>query len=582
MEFVDHLKASVDIVKVVGEYVRLKKIGGTGRYTGLCPFHTEKTPSFGVNATHQFYKCFGCNAGGDVLKFVMEIERISFPEALKLLAERNGIPMPRRTEYADPEAKQRASLAAMHEIAARVFEENLRSRGGAEARDYLAKRGVTAEQAGEFGLGLSDASGNGLLRRLEQDGFAADLIEASGLVSKRQDGSGYFDRFRARLMFPIHNETGKIIAFAGRALRSGDEPKYLNSPETPLYHKTYVLYNLHRAKDAVRKGERAVLVEGYMDAIGLYTAGIREVVASCGTALTPTQVRGLKRHAESVVVNFDPDAAGSNAAERSIQMLLDESIRVRVLELDQDLDPDEYVKQNGAEAYRARLDKAPGYFEWLAGRARKRFDIRSGEGRRDALKFLLPSIQRVSDKLERAAITGEVAELLGVEQGLVLEQFRRVAVERRGEVRARPASSAPPIERILLRSILADEDTGRKILPRLAEIPAVGRFHTCRIFETLVNMGAAGERVQFAGLEARLAENDRALLHEVISADEMGDESAGLEPALACVETLASLDREARIRDLKESIKRAEREGSLKEALQGMEELTRLEKQWRR
>lgn len=572
MEFVDHLKSSIDIIKVVGEYVRLNK-AGTSRYKGLCPFHTEKTPSFHVNAAHQFYKCFGCGAGGDVLKFVMEIERISFFEALKLLSERNGIPMPKRSEYSDPESKLRGSLFTMHEIAERLFQSNLKSPAGADARAYLAKRGLTPAQIDEFGLGYSDPSGSSLVRRLEHEGFGADLLESSGLVSKRQDGSGCFDRFRGRLMFPIHNESGKIIAFAGRALRDGDEPKYLNSPETPLYHKTYVLYNLHRAKDAVRKLERAVLVEGYMDVIGLYSAGIREVVASCGTALTNTQVRAIKRHSETIVVNFDPDAAGSNAAERSIQMLLDEAMRVRVLELDGDLDPDEYVAQHGADVYRARIDQAAGYFHWLAGRARKRYDTRTAEGRVDALKFLLPAVQRISDKLERAAVAGEVAGLLGVEQGLVLEHFRKTAIERRAASPAQTSSAVPHIERILIHSVLASGETRAQVMPRLRQLQAVARFQTRAIFEALLHLEELGAPVSFGQLEARLQENDRGLLHQVISADEMGEAAIGLEPALACLQKLESMQDEAQISELKARIKTAEQQGNLEEALRWMREL---------
>src|ERR1700688_3979536 len=356
MDFAEQLKSSVDIVKTIGEYVRLKRTGTTGRYMGLCPFHTEKTPSFIVNATMQRFKCFGCGVGGDIFEFVMVLERISFVEALKLLAERNGITMPKR-EYSDPDSKLRGALMEMHEIAASTFQANLDSPNGAEARNYLTGRAVNSEQIGESGLGISDPGGQQLVRKFAER-FAPEHLEQSGLVMKRQDGSGWFDRFRGRLMFPIHNESGKVIGFGGRALRSGDEPKYLNSPETALYRKSYVLYNLHRAKDAIRKTDYSVLVEGYMDVIGVYSAGVRNVVASCGTALTNTQVRALKRHADRIVVNFDPDTAGATAAEKSIQMLLDEGLHVRVLELEGDLDPDEYVKENGADAYRTRLEEA--------------------------------------------------------------------------------------------------------------------------------------------------------------------------------------------------------------------------------
>jgi len=338
MDFVEQLKSSVDIVGVVGEYVRLKK-SGAQRYMGLCPFHSEKTPSFTVHVVHQFYKCFSCGAGGDVVKFVMEKEGLSFYEALKLLAERYGIPMPKRSQYADEDSKLRGAIFQMHELAQENFRAQLNGPAGEAARGYLARRGVAPETAEQFGLGYSDRSGRALLRLFEKRSFPAAQLDQAGLVGKRQDGSMY-DRFRNRLMFPIHNESGKIIGFGGRALVAEDEPKYLNSPETPIYKKSYVLYNLHRAKEAIRKDDRVVLVEGYMDVIGVTAAGFPGVVASCGTSLTAQQVQALKRHTRKIVVNFDPDAPGANAAERSIGLLLEEGMQVRIVELDGGLDPD--------------------------------------------------------------------------------------------------------------------------------------------------------------------------------------------------------------------------------------------------
>jgi DNA primase len=384
MDFVEQLKSSVDIVGVVGEYVRLKK-SGTQRYMGLCPFHSEKTPSFTVHVVHQFYKCFSCGAGGDVVKFVMEKEGISFYEALKLLADRYGIPMPKRSQYADEDSKLRGALYQMHELAQENFRANLDGPAGEAARGYLARRGVTPETAEQFALGYSDRSGRALLRLFEHRNFPAAQMEQAGLVGKRQDGSLY-DRFRNRLIFPIHNESGKIIGFGGRALAAEDEPKYLNSPETPIYKKSYVLYNLHRAKEAIRKDDRVILVEGYMDAIGVTAAGFRGVVASCGTSLTTQQVQALKRHTQKIVVNFDPDAPGANAAERSISLLLEEGMQVRIMELDGGLDPDEYCKQRGAAAYQERLEGAKGYFYWLADRARaERYAHHGRQGGRAAV-----------------------------------------------------------------------------------------------------------------------------------------------------------------------------------------------------
>lgn len=576
MDLVDQVKSSTDIVQVIGEHgVRLKKLGGSGRYVGICPFHQEKTPSFSVHATHQFYKCFGCGAGGDVFKFLMEVERISFFEALKVLAERNGIPIPKRAEFSDPESKLRGALLEMHEIAAQVFQKNLTSPAGGSAREYLAKRSVAPSHAEEFGLGLSLESWDQLTRRLQEEHFSADQLEQSGLLGRRQEGGGFYDRFRGRLMFPIHNEAGKVIGFGGRALKSGDDPKYLNSPETPLYRKSFVLYNLHRAKDDVRKLDCAVLVEGYMDAIGVCSAGVREVVASCGTALTNTQVRVLKKHSANIVVNFDPDAAGANAAERSIQMLLGEGMRVRVLELEGGLDPDEYVKQNGAELYRERLKQASGYFHWLADRARRRFDVKSADGRIAGLRFLLPAVQRVSDKLERATIAEELASYLGIERGLVLDQFRKMAAEKANAPSPRQGPIVPATERLLLNSLLVNAQARAEVLPRLQNMQMFETLTAKSVFEALGSLTQDSGEFRFPDLEARLDDHGKELLASVVFADEMSDDAIALDQALSCLRALEAQESELVRSALREKIRVAERSGNLTEAMRLMEELNR-------
>ncbi|HEX5229050.1 MAG TPA: DNA primase, partial [Bryobacteraceae bacterium] len=507
-------------------------------------------------------------------KFIMEIERISFFEALKLVAERNGIAMPKR-EYTDPDAKLRGALMEMHEMAARAFQNNLQSAAGAQARQYLASRGVTPEQAAEFGLGLSDPSGQQLIKQFESR-FAAEQLEQSGLVLKRQEGSGFFDRFRGRLMFPIHNESGKVIGFGGRALKAGEEPKYLNSPETALYRKSYVLYNLHRAKDAVRRSDYAVLVEGYMDVIGVYSAGVHNVVASCGTALTNTQVRALKRHSENIVVNFDPDTAGANAAERSIELLLDESLRVRVLELGGELDPDEYVKASGADAYRRLLEKAPRYFHWLADRARQKFDMRSAEGRMDGFKFIAPRIQRISDRLERFAVANDVADYLGVDEKLVRDHFSKGPSERPAAPR-RP--EIPAAERLLLHALLVSETARAQVIPELAGLSAVDKFVSRNLFQALFSLHFDGGPLRFSDLEGRLADADRDLLSAAIFADEILEEEKAAEQAVACLRSLKSQDPRSEAAALRARIKAEERAGNLQEAMRLAEAESRLRKQ---
>jgi DNA primase len=578
VDFVEQLKSAIDIVRVIGEYVRLRRVGATGRWVGLCPFHQEKTPSFSVNQTRQFYKCFGCGVSGDALKFVMEIDGLTFPETLKLLAERNGIPMPQRAEYADAESKLRGVLMEMHVIAAQVFQSNLQAEQGAAAREYLARRGVSAESIETFQLGYSDSSGQTLVRRLSEGHFTAEHMEASGLVRRRQEGSGFYDAFRGRLMFPIGNESGKVIGFGGRAMRDEDQPKYLNSPETPIYKKTSVLYNLHRAREGMRKADRVVLVEGYMDVIGVHSAGVKEVVASCGTALTNAQVRSIHRHTDTVVVNFDPDAAGANAAERAIQLFLDEGVRIKVLSLEGGLDPDEYVKKNGAEVYRQKLDSASGYFHWLADRARVKFDTKTPEGRMDAFKFLLPSVQKLPDKLERAAVANDLASYLGVDAGLVLDQFRRAGQGHRAAAPAKPAVSIPALEKILLCAMVSSGEVRAQVLNRLTgELTA--NFVMRESFDALRQLAGSNGQVDFGSLEGRLSPQGQTLLHEAFVADETREESELLEQAEACLRRLESDAKKKRADDLRALVKAAEREGRIEDAIALMAELLKRDKE---
>jgi len=576
MDFKEQLKSSIDIVKVIGEHVRLRK-SGVSRYTGLCPFHNEKTPSFSVHAGHQFYKCFGCGASGDVLKFVMEVEHVSFPEALKLLAERNGIPMPKRAEYSDPETRLRAAVYQIQEVAQEAFREHLAGPAGAEARRYLEKRGVTPEVSAQFGLGYADRSGRFLLRILERLQFTAEQMENSGLLGKREDGS-FYDRFRNRLMFPIHNESGKTIGFGGRALDPADDAKYLNSAESPIYKKSAVLYNLHRAKEGIRKADRAVLVEGYMDAIGVSAAGVREVVASCGTALTPQHVQALRRHSERIVVNFDPDAAGAKAAEKSIDLLLDESMKVRIVELDGGLDPDEYCMERGAEAYRTKLDKAQSYFYWLADRARARFDLRTAEGRLAGFQFLLPAIQRLPEKIERVAVANDVAGYLGVDAGLVLENFRKSVMDRRDRKVAAAPETLRADEKILLNLLVSSAEARKELIAGLETLPAVERFATKRIFRALFALDAGGEPVTYDQLHARLDEGDQNLLAFAVLRDETNEAVISLSQGVECLRSLERSGVQAQLAALKARVKEAERAGNLGEALRLAEVLHQLER----
>ncbi len=578
MDFAAQVKNSVDIVKTIGEYVRLKKSGAGPRFVGLCPFHGEKTPSFSVHGGHQFFYCFGCQEKGDVFSFVMKIEGLDFAAALKLVAERNGIPIPKRTPSSSREEHARSALAEMHKIAEALFHENLLGASGAEARAYLAKRGVSARGIERFVLGFSDPSGQQLLRRFESQGFPRDLLESSGLVRARENSSGFYDYFRGRLMFPIHSEAGETIAFGGRALRDADQPKYLNSPETPLYRKSATLYNLNRARAAIRKHGRLVLVEGYMDVIGVSSAGVEEVVASCGTALTADQVRAMRRHTDRVVVNFDPDLAGEKAAERSIELLIQGALRVQVLSLNEDLDPDEYVKQNGVEMYRSRLDASPKFFHWLFDRARARFGAETVDQRIEAWKYVLPSIQRIPDRIERAAVAGDAADFLSIDRAMVLDQLRKAAGA--PETAHKPLAreiGAPVRERLLLKALLTSDDARAAVLPRLASPELLDGLALRPLFEAVLAASLDGG-FSYQAVEGRLAETQRALLAELCLADEgIGAETA-LSQALECVSELEQQASKMQRTTLKNQIKDMTRRGDHAEAMKLITQLNALER----
>src|ERR1700686_3120010 len=332
--FAERVKQQADIVRVVGEYVRLKKTGKD--FSGLCPFHQEKTPSFTVSSLKQIFYCFGCGKGGDVFNFVMDMEKSAFPEAVRTVAEKCGIAIPRPRERSPEERQenqQRAALVEMHREAQGFFVKQISGTlEGKAARAYLEDRGLDKAAMDRFGIGYTPSGGDVLLRFLKQK-YPDKLLLESGLISRDQSGSGrMFDRFRRRITFPISNESGKIVAFGCRAL-GDDQPKYLNSPETRIYSKSNVLYHLDRAKEALRRADFAVLVEGYMDAIAVARAGISNVVASCGTSLADPQIKLLSRFTKRVIVNYDPETAGQLATERSISLLLENDFEVRVLAL---------------------------------------------------------------------------------------------------------------------------------------------------------------------------------------------------------------------------------------------------------
>src|SRR5712691_9568725 len=515
--FAERVKQQADIVRVVGEYVRLKKSGQN--FTGLCPFHSEKTPSFAVHPVKQIYHCFGCGVGGDVFSFVREMEKCEFHEAVRVVAEKCGIAIPRPRERSPEERRenqQRAALVEMHREAAAFFMKQLEGTlEGKAARAYLEDRGLDAGAIARFGLGFAPSGGEVLYRHLKQK-YPDKLIEVSGLVSRDQSGR-FYDRFRRRMMFPIANEAGKIVAFGGRAL-GDDMPKYLNSPETPIYSKSNILYHLDRAKEGMRRQDLAILVEGYMDAIGVARAGISNVVASCGTSLAESQVKLLARFTRRVVVNYDPDAAGQAATERSIVLLLEQGFDVCVLALPGQADPDKFIREQGAEVYRKLLESAPEYVDYLIGRARQ-MDLSTGEGKLRAVNFLMPYVQRIPNRLLRSEWATRIAQQLRVDEPVLRESLRRAATERRSEVKAKPelmSRASKPAERRLVQMLVEAEGFRDRLAEELRSAEMHKGLETERILAALLEACRPGERPDPAALANTLDEKDRRLLFEIV------------------------------------------------------------------
>jgi DNA primase len=462
--FAQTVKQQADIVKIVGEFVRLKKAGAQN-YSGLCPFHAEKTPSFSVHAGRQFYHCFGCGQSGDVFSFIQKIENVSFPEAVKTVAVKCGIALPKR-EFASPEeaaeSRQRGKLIELHEAATAWFAQQLASPEGATAREYLTGRGMDEAGIAKFRIGYAPESFHALRDRL-QSMADADALRASGLFSFKEQEDGkpgpLYSRFRKRITFPIVNESGRVIAFTARALESGDKagPKYMNSPETALYTKGQVLFNLDKARTAIREADFAVLVEGQMDCISAYMAGITNVLATSGTAFTEAQVRLLSRYTTRVIVNFDPDTAGANAAEKSIALLTEEGFEVKVVTLEDGLDPDRYIRERGAKAYMAALRGARRHQEYLLERARQLFPPRTPEAKIKALNYLLPHIRRMPNRIARDEFAMDAAQKLGIDSALVREELKEAAAKRRDFVGGRGAAPFSRAEQILMQAFSAPQ-----------------------------------------------------------------------------------------------------------------------------
>jgi DNA primase len=603
-DFKETVKQQADIVRIVSDYVKLKKAGAQN-YSGLCPFHSEKSPSFSVHATRQFYHCFGCGVSGDVFSFVQEVENITFPEAVRAVAQKLGIALPKVTYSSPAEAKEarlRTVLLDVHERACAFFQEYLRRPEGAHAREYLGGRGLNEDVVKAFRIGFAPDSGFILRDRLKGE-FDEEVLRESGVfswkaesgrqtsdVSPQQSGTqknssqisvpgsqsnarsldsardtrsegnqleassqkpgsaAMYSKFRNRVMFPITNEAGRVIAFTGRTLSADEKagPKYLNSPETAIYSKSRVLFNLDQAKEAIRKLDYAILVEGQMDCISVFAAGFHNVIASSGTAFTELQARLLGRFTKNVVVNFDPDTAGAKATERTLGLLVEEEFQVKVLTLESGFDPDLFIRRKGKEAYAGALRSSQKYFDYLIERARAQFPVRSAEGKVKAVNYLLPHIQRVPSRIVRDELAREMAQKLGIDSSVLRQELKHAAASRStATLKAPVETQVTDAEKILIRALVSATQIQTSEEHISARDGAEEEFDPCRqaqfvLKSEALHQGVAAESIIEVLLQSEavhvtelpLPEADRHLLAGILMRDDQELTAERLEGAV--------------------------------------------------
>lgn len=569
-DLLDQVRNANPIDDVVADYVTLKKSGRN--LSGLCPFHSEKTPSFSVNPERQIFHCFGCGEGGNVFGFIMKREGMSFPEAVRFLAARRGIAVPDFSPGNREEKGLKERIIEANNAAAVLFQRNLTAPVGKQALTYLEKRGITPATRDEFGLGWAVPGRDALARALAQKGFTRQELVAGGLAVEREGEKGLVDRFRGRVIFPIVDPTGRIVGFGGRLLAAG-EPKYLNSPETPVYRKSHVMYGLNKSRDAIRKAGVGVIVEGYFDLITAAQAGIRNVVATSGTALTEGHAELMRRFAERWVVVFDGDAAGIRAAKKSLEVFVSHGLFARGVLLPGGADPDSFIREQGGPAFAALVEGAEDLMEFFLLRIVQENRLDTIEGKVAAVRETVPLLAKVRDRVAQADYLARAAHRLGVKEDVLWSEVRgtapRGSAVAAGVPGARGAKPAAPPQRAAVR---AEEKTLVKAILASPAVAAEARgrmqledfeSEDCRLIAgtafALLDRGVEGgfaERLQFE--DERL---NRLVSGWMADAGPLAEEQEASRAAEECVARIRKRRIERECRLLQEKITQADAAG---------------------
>ena len=565
--FIDDLRRQADIVRVIQDYVQLKKKGAN--WMACCPFHKEKTPSFSVSPAKEIFYCFGCHKGGSVFNFVMEMERVAFPEAIRLVAEKSGVPLPQLVDDSRFEARRQEAddVVQLNKWALEWWQQQL-EQGGAESRlgrEYLSTREITDETRRTFKLGFAPDRWDALSTHLRQKGASQVQIDRSGLVVKKEEGGSY-DRFRARLIIPVMDIQGRPIAFGGRTLKD-DDAKYINSPETTAYVKGRHLFGLNLTRDEIRKQGYAILVEGFLDLIIPYQFGVRNVVASLGTALTADQGKLVGRFARKVVVNYDGDRAGVQAAKKAIEVLLAEDLEVKVMVLPDNADPDEFIRKAGASEYQRQRGKAQPHIQFVIDQAVRDRNLHRPVEKAEAVEEVLPYIRAVRSRIQKREYFDIAVDSLRITDASLRRELWHVV---RGDQHAKSASErssltrqaeATPAEQRLLGLLFADESLRLGVLPILS-VEDYEDLATAAIFRALFELETEGNPVDFESLSRKIEGDELSsrLLPMLLMSGSLHASNEHYTPE-ECVHTFRLMKINHRIEEVKADLAIAEREG---------------------
>lgn len=578
-EFLERLQSEADIVNIISGYIPLKPAGRN--FKALCPFHQEKTPSFMVSPEKQIYHCFGCGAGGGVISFIRDYERVDFAEAVKILAEKVGLPL--------PEVRLDQKLISKHKIlyqinstATEYFWRKLKSPIGKKAWSYLQQRGIDKEIIDSFKLGYATPEWEGLLRYLTQKGFDQKDIERTGLVLPRQSG-GYYDRFRDRIMFPIFDLKGRPVGFGGRILGQEDkkEAKYINSPQTEIFDKSHLLYGLDRAKEEVIKTEKIIIVEGYLDLLACFRAGIRNSTATLGTALTSSHLKMLARYCRTIIMIYDSDKAGEAAALRGLDLVLEHDLAVRLVNLPPGYDPDSFLAEYGTSALVKKIEESQNLFDYKINLLRQRYNLTDVEDRAAIAAEMLPTISKVNNQVLKSGYIRKLAEVLSVTEDAVLAELNRIEKSKPDNIYFKPQVKSTltlsPLEENLIGLMIGDFKAVLQVKESVSVddfTHPVARLIVSKLF-ALIDKDEEPSYIKLLSLvdDERV---ERILSRILLARPQPVDEVKKQQELVECLAYFCRRKTGLELKHLKEKIKEAEFQGNQKQLTQLLKEYQNL------